>query len=257
MSRTSFRFGVVAFASLHLSLIPLALAGCGGSGASGGDDNRAVTRVYTSNFDSGDNGWVAGFADLPADPGPSYELASDPNALLPESVRGGATRSTRGYRVVSHNRSDDVFSFLKRQVSGLVPETRYRAAFSLTFASDAPEGSAGIGGSPGDDVVVKAGAMVMEPNAVPQTGSPDFLRMNIDKGDQSTGGVNATVHGTVGIPGGNPIYTLKTLTTSPGRGVLVTADSAGRVWLMVGTDSGFEGRTDLYHTNITATLTPL
>lgn len=239
--------------STVLCLLMLTVAGCGGPDNSSGEDSNPVIRDYAYDFDTGGNGWSAGFADLPANADSSYELMTDPNAVLPESVRGA---DNKGYRIVSHNRSDDAFSFLKRQVGGLVPRARYRATFTLTFASDAPEAFAGIGGSPGLGVVVKAGATAGEPNAVPLSGNPDFLVMNIDKGDNSSGGANATVQGNVGIPGETAVYALKTLTTPPGREVSVTADSEGRVWLLVGTDSGFEGRTDLYHTEIRATLTP-
>ncbi|MBC7807221.1 MAG: hypothetical protein H7145_13860 [Akkermansiaceae bacterium] len=259
-----FSFILLTVIVLAAFCLPMGLlTGCGGSDdPEDSRDDDPVTRVYAYDFDSGGNGWVAGFADLPANPGPFYELASDPNALLPESVRGSGTGgggggSIRSYRVVSHNRSDDVFSFLKRQVGGLVPGARYQVTFSLTFASDAPENSVGIGGSPGSGVVVKAGTTAIEPDAVPQVGRPDFLRMNLDIGDHSSGGTNAKVMGTVGIPGEAFVYTLKTLTTPPGREVSVTADGEGRIWLIVGTDSGFEGRTDLYYTEIAATLTPL
>jgi len=36
--------------------------------------------------------------------------------------------------------------------------------------------------------------------------------------------------------------------------VTVEADDAGRVWLIVGTDSGFEGLTALYYARISYTL---
>ena len=254
MNRFFSRFVLIIVTLLGFPFVML--TGCGGSDGFYGD-NTTVTRLYNYNFDSGGNGWVAGFADLPANPDPTYELAFDPNALLPESVRGSGTRSTRGYRIVSHNRSDNVFSFVKRQVGGLVPGAHYRATFTVSFASDAPEGSIGIGGSPGTAVVVKAGTTTTEPNAVPQIERPDFVRMNLDIGDQSSGGASAKVIGNVGIPGDEFVYTLKTLSTPPGREVAVTADDAGNVWLFVGTDSGFEGRTDLYYTEIDATLTPL
>jgi hypothetical protein len=37
----------------------------------------------------------------------------------------------------------------------------------------------------------------------------------------------------------------------------VTADSNGRVWLLVGSDSGFESITSLYYTQVLATFEPI
>ncbi|MXY74268.1 MAG: hypothetical protein F4Y83_04980 [Acidimicrobiia bacterium] len=51
-------------------------------------------------------------------------------------------------------------------------------------------------------------------------------------------------------------YRIKTLDNSSSP-VTVEADSAGSAWLIVGTDSGFEGLTRLYYDRITYTLTPV
>ena len=63
--------------------------------------------------------------------------------------------------------------------------------------------------------------------------------------------------GLVGI-GGAPgeEYRIKTLdnSASPAQ---VTADGEGRLWLIVGTDSGFEGLSAFYYARIACTLTPV
>ena len=46
---------------------------------------------------------------------------------------------------------------------------------------------------------------------------------------------------------------LKTV-DSAGKPIRATADAAGRLWLLVGTDSGFEGTTRLYYKTIRVTL---
>jgi putative lipoprotein len=48
-------------------------------------------------------------------------------------------------------------------------------------------------------------------------------------------------------------YKIKTL-TSEGSPLSVTTDASGGVWLIVGTDSGFEGLTALYYSRISYTL---
>ena len=83
--------------------------------------------------------------------------------------------------------------------------------------------------------------------------------MNIDKGNQSTGGENAVVLGDVASSqpcgGGEPQWELKQLFSS--ETVDVTADGDGRVWLLVGSDSGFESITSLYYTQVFATFEPI
>ena len=63
--------------------------------------------------------------------------------------------------------------------------------------------------------------------------------------------------GFVGI-GGAPgeEYRIKTLDNSDSP-VQVTADGEGRLWLIVGTDSGFEGLSAFYCSRIACTLTPV
>ena len=51
-------------------------------------------------------------------------------------------------------------------------------------------------------------------------------------------------------------YRIKTLNNVE-RPFEVTTDEGGRLWLIVGTDSGFEGLTTLYYTRIDYTLDPV
>ena len=109
-----------------------------------------------------------------------------------------------------------------------------------------------MGGSEGESVFAKAGASNVEPRSVvDQLG---WLRMNIDKGNQSQSGVNAVVIGNVAnstlCEQNIRRYEIKQLRTP--RAVLVTTDGVGSAWLLVGTDSGFEAVTSLYYTRITA-----
>ena len=84
------------------------LTGCLGGGSSGSTEFE-----YT--FEDGDEGWVADFADLPADYDPAiYELESSWEPL-PEPLEG------HGMYMQGHNRSDDLFMFLVRRVDGLEP----------------------------------------------------------------------------------------------------------------------------------------
>ena len=98
------------------------------------------TTQFTFSFDDDAQGWVAGFADLPVDFNSAiYEFDSGYRPL-PDGLEGG------GVFLTGHNRSDDLFMFLKRQVEGLRPNAFYAVAISLDMATNVPAGLVGIGG---------------------------------------------------------------------------------------------------------------
>ena len=193
-------------------------------------------------FDADAEGWAAGFADLPADFNQdAYELDSDFREL-PEGLAGN------GFYIQGHNRSDDLFMYLTRQVDGLQPLTEYEVNVEIDLATNVPGGLVGIGGSPGESVYVKAGASAIEPSE--EQDSSGWLRSNIDKGNQANGGTEMVVVGNVSHPDViGEEYKIKTL-TNEGSSLSVTTDANGGVWLIVGTDSGFEGLTTLYYSRI-------
>jgi hypothetical protein len=51
-------------------------------------------------------------------------------------------------------------------------------------------------------------------------------------------------------------YALKTLKSPVDRIPSVTADASGRLWFVIGTDSGFESRTEIYYLEGAVTFTP-
>ena len=196
--------------------------------------------VFT--FQNDAEGWIVGFADLPANFDPSlYELDSGYRPL-PSPLEGN------GLYIKGHNRSDDLFMFFKRQVDGLRPDVTYSAFVSLDLATNVPPNTIGIGGSPGESVYVKAGASTVEP--VTQEDNLRYLRMNIDKGNQSNGGKSMVVIGHVAHPEViGKEFRLKPLNNADNP-VRVTSDGEGGLWLIVGTDSGFEGPSTLYYDRI-------
>jgi hypothetical protein len=124
----------------------------------------------------------------------------------------------------------------------------------IEFASNAPTGCAGVGGSPGDDVYLKVGASALEPvSIVAQQG----LRLNLDKGSHATSGRDATLAGTVAngltcTPENQRFVLIERRQAHAGR---VTASSVGTLWVFVGTDSGYEGLNQLYYARIVVSLT--
>lgn len=165
----------------------------------------------------------------------------------------------RGLYVAGTNHSDDLFMFWKGRVEGLEPGTTYRVEFRVEFATEAPSDCVGIGGPPGEAVRVKAGAIPTEPQPVVEAvGGRDYYRMNIDKDNQATGGSDALVLGHVGNARSECsafAWEMKTLLSE--ESLEMTAAADGSAWLIVGTDSGFEGRTRIYFTRVVAEFQPV
>jgi len=207
--------------------------------------------VFDFQFTTGTHGWTTGFADYPAGEEQRYQLAAG-HEKLPAPL----DQSRRGILLSGMNHSDDLFMFLKRQLTGLQPETEYDIEISVEFATNAAQGCVGVGGSEGESVVIKAGASAAEPDTV--VDSNGMVRLNLDKGNQLEPGTNAIVLGNIANSSDdchNAPYELKTL-DSGDQELTATTDKDGRLWLFVGSESGFEAKTTLYYTRIRAELTP-
>ncbi len=85
--------------------------------------------------------------------------------------------------------------------------------------------------------------------------------MNVDKGNQSQSGTAASVAGNIanGIPceQASPYYPFALIERSHQHTTNVKANANGELWLLVGTDSGFEGLTRLYYQSIRVKLIPV
>ncbi|MDD4924349.1 MAG: hypothetical protein PHF74_05895 [Dehalococcoidales bacterium] len=227
-----------SFVFLALALFMLPLVGCG-------TDSEPININFDLNQSA--EGWAGGFTDLPVDyEQDSYEL----DFGYTDSPLGG-----KALMISSMNRSDDIFMYIKKQLTaadGLSPNTTYLVTIKVKFASNAPAGAVGIGGPPGEAVFVKVGASAIEPVPVNDN---DFYVLSVDKGSQSEGGYNAIVVGNVAkeVNDDFETYEIKELTNADNP-IAVTTDADGNMWIFAGTDSGFEGLTTLYYTEVEVSL---
>jgi len=82
-----------------------------------------------------------------------------------------------------------------------------------------------------------------------------YLRMNIDKGNQAEEGEDMINLGNIANPNLDPetadglTYALMDL-DSEGQRFTVTSDGDGKLWIIAGTDSGFEGPTTVYYDRV-------
>lgn len=187
-------------------------------------------------------GWAVGFSDYPVGEDDFYELDSS-WTLLPFPLNP----IKKSLMIEGNNHSDDLFMYIKKKVEGLEANTTYNLNFFVEFASNYPENSFGIGGSPGSSVYVKTGASLQEPLSENQNGQ---WQLNIDKGNQAQGGQDMMVLGTVGTSREDEQYDLVRKSNTEEQEFQIKTDDRGEIWLIVGTDSGFEGKTRLYYNRI-------
>lgn len=196
-------------------------------------------------FKEGTQGWTGGFADYPAGEEMAYELEFK-HSPLPEPL----DQDEGALMLTGRNMSDDLFMFAKRKVTGLKANGTYSVIFSVEFASSIPDGMVGVGGSPGESVYIKAGATALQPAT--EKDDMNYYHMNIVKGNQSQGGSDMVVLGDFSNDTDREFYTLKTLTNE--KPFTVSADENGEVWILVGTDSGFESTTTIYYNKISVEM---
>ena len=209
---------------------------------------------FATDFTTGVQGWKAGVVDRPAVTDIDYQLDAGLRDL-PAEVGSGT-----GFMLQGMNRSDDLFLYVTRQLTaadGILADTDYELSFTITLASNAPTGSFGVGGSPGESVWLKAGGSTSEPT--PVIDAENWLRLDVDKGNQSQGGKAATVAGTIGN-GTEPTQGVDwppyvSIIRQVTHAASVTSDAHGRLWLLVGIDSGYEGFTRIYLERIAVHLT--
>ena len=104
---------------------------------------NAYAQTFTFDFETDAQGWQADWADYPVTDSVFYELESK-HTSLPSYI----VPNQKGIFIKGFNRSDDLFMFLKKRLTGLSPNQRYALQFQLEMASDAPTNAIGVGGSP-------------------------------------------------------------------------------------------------------------
>jgi hypothetical protein len=212
------------------------------SGCDSAEDAGFELFSETYDFSRSDHDWVGGFSDFPTGDSSFFELNT---AYTAEPSTG-----QKSLMITGNNHSDDLFMYFKKKLSGFRPNTEYILTFDVEFATDAKLGSVGIGGSPGESVYFKVGATAQEPKSVIDV---DYYVMNIDKGNQSTGGQDMIAIGNIAAPedsGSGYVLVSRSNTENYNTPCIVRTNQNGEIWLILGTDSGFEGTTTLYYTKV-------
>ncbi|NOS93859.1 MAG: hypothetical protein HOP30_18230 [Cyclobacteriaceae bacterium] len=211
-------------------------------------DESPIPVLTKFNFSDNTEGWVNGFADYPNDPNVDTLYEFDFGyAHLPTPLN-----TLDGALMLSgNNHSDDLFMFVTKKITGLAPNRDYEVQIEMEIATNAANSSIGVGGAPGESVYIKAGAYASEPAKVLDN-SDNHYRMNLDKGNQGQEGKDMKLIGNFANGTTKNEYILKTLRMS--NSLRVASNPNGELWVIVGTDSGFESTTTIYFNSITVQM---
>jgi hypothetical protein len=203
-----------------------------------GSQSKAIS--YSYDFSQGQQGWVGGDSEF------AVAMATEVNFSA-----GMQASPIPPHEMALHlfgdNVSDDLFVYVTKELTGLLPNRAYSVNIEATLISD-------TGNVSGSSHIIKLGASTVEPGSIVviQDAAP-YYRMNVDIGGSSTSGKNAVNSGDLSGTGtSNP--ELESLTFKTARPVVVQSDADGELWLLIGVDSAFEVLTEVYFTQITATL---
>jgi hypothetical protein len=204
-------------------------------------DQPANYHEYPFDFSDGSQGWFSLFADYPKNNESFYELEFTP-AHLPSPL----DTTIMAVRMSGNNHSDDLMSFMFRRVDHLYPLTTYQVTFDITLASNVAKNSIGAGGSP--DLALGVGGLNFQPGRTLDDSGwyrPEFTTLL-----QSYQSNEVTqMIGTIGVTDTTTQYTLINLNNLHNP-MNLTSDEYGELWFLIGTDSGFEGKTTIYFKSI-------
>ncbi len=210
------------------------------------DAIHGYSTILRYQFETGNCGFLPIFSDY-HDDNNNYETYEMKAEYKKNPVIGDESSSLY---IASQNRSDDMFMGYVKNIDGLKPNTEYNFNVVFELATNVEKGMFGIGGSPGEAVSVKCGIV----NIKPENKKDDIgvFRLNINQGAQSLEGKDMQVLGNISKPENSTIkgFEFKRFETS----ITVTTDSNGSVYLIIATDSGFEGLTEYYLDNVTINI---
>jgi hypothetical protein len=212
--------------------------------------NNENTFTFNYDFNNSDNGWKGDFADLPVDYNREIYELEYARELIPLN-RSNTTNY--GMKLKGMNRSDDLFMFMTKKVQELEPNTMYSVKLQFGMYTNQSGGMLGIGGAPGEAVYIKAGVLGTEPKAIKKDNSGILnYQMNIDKGNQMEEGLDAQTLGNIMKPESEKEgYQLVNFDYN----TIMTTNSNGELFVLIGSDSGYEGLTKLYFDDIKLTAT--
>ncbi len=238
-----FRFGSI------LVLFSIVLFGCSLDSESPSVDGLLVERSF---FDEGDEGWVAEFADYPEGLEDSMKLEFRPSSLFISDAIG----SVSAIKQSGYATNSDLFMFVKQQISGLQPNSRYTVKIEVELNSQLKEEYKGDLGNVAYGSFLKVGAFKTEPTTTlvqdENIADVSIVRTNFDKGESDDkGGLDMTMIGRLEYTDvdSTPILMNGSNTDFP---IYTATDSEGKLWIAVGIDTNIPVYQEVSYTFINA-----
>jgi hypothetical protein len=209
------------------------------------DYDVSPTSIASSYSMAQSEGWSGDFSDYPLYREEDMGLES---GFRPLPAPFDTTR--KSYYIAGTNLGEDLFLFAKTRMENLREGTRYRLNFEATVAINSPDSCGSDSLTNRGEIYIKAGASFPEPVPI-QDNDRDSVRyrLNIDKGRYGHDGSNAVVLGS--ITSGStcdPVHPYRLYNMESAGTVTVEADANGSVWIFIGTETSYNGRTSVYYT---------
>jgi hypothetical protein len=227
------RITIIAF------FIIIALTGCKNN------DEPDFFREITYNFVDNLEGWTGMFSDYPKGEEAFYELEYA-YARMPEPI----DTNIMAVKLSGNNHSDDLFTYMYVPIGDLVPNLTYQVSFTILLASNVATHSVGIGGSP--DLAIGAGGVDTIPSNILDASNWYRPSFNVDLQSGESNEV-MQVLGSLGVSDTTTVYT-PISRNNLAHPLGLTTNSSGILYLLVGWDSGFEGKTTIYIKSINVRL---
>lgn len=233
------------------------LASCGGSDSPNATPPQQDKQNILLTYDFSES--LQGFTVSTAD----HDVEHESNASIDFGLRTlpSPFEFRQGLLFTWENYSDDIKGFLTRKVEGLNANAEFRVNFSVTMVTYISNECAGIGGPPGLSVWVK-GALFNEQPIRRETRNSDLspLRYTLDIEDGSTTSEDVTYLGNIGLDvpcvlSEPRVWEQKTVSND--IDFIFTSNATGDAWLYVSIDSGFEGTSIFYLTEVEASIQQL
>ncbi len=221
---------------IGLLCLSLAVIGCTE------DEDIKPKTEYNFTFTNGNENWQSFFSDYPVGEETFYELEFT-NTFLPSPL----DQNIKSLKISGNNHSDDLFSAIFRKFENLQPNKSYSVTFNIDIASDALIGGVGVGGDP--NLALGVGGINYLPNS--SIDNLNYYRPNFFSKIQS--GESNEVFKIIGKIGTSETYPAPYKMINRNNidnPFTITTNSNGEFWLMIATDSGFEGITTLYYKSI-------
>lgn len=201
------------------------------------DPKLVVTTTIDSEFQNSLDGWMPGLA--------GYTALSD-SATMDWQVRPSRLRppldSTRyALKMQSTNDDSNLFMFISKQLKGLEPSSSYNVKFNIKVSTNVFPDSLDLLGKPGQNIYLKVGATAVMPTLSLVKG---VVTLNVDKGIVSASGKDLISLGAINNHEIRKIFTLFQYKNE--ESFTVRSNSNGELWLYIGSDSAYPGKTSYY-----------